>query len=323
VFSVVIPLWNKRGTVAATIASVLAQSYRELEVIVVDDGSADGSREVVNQFGDRRIKCMAQQRAGPGVARNTGIEASIGDWIAFLDADDIWLPHHLAELDRIRLTHPDAGLIGTAYGMSTRCETFRVPPSARPRIDPVNFFERAAKGALPFCTSSSAIPRSTFVRLGGFGSAPQGQDYEYFARIALDRPVIASSLVTTVYRLNTGGISDTTAEKKLGRIETLRDLGPSVALAVDSYPALKCAQMRQAVDRYIEAQYISWIRRSARIGDFRALGMLPRIRPQPAKLTERLILLVALFPPPLARLIFAVALRLARMFRTFSAGARS
>jgi glycosyltransferase involved in cell wall biosynthesis len=321
-FSIVIPLWNKRHTVAATVASALAQTCRDFELIIVDDGSTDDGMDRLEAFDDPRISRLRQQNVGPGGARNRGIEAARHDWIAFLDADDIWLPHHLAELDRIRLVSPEAGLIGTAFSMSAHCETFRVPPSARPRTDPVNFFEGAAKGAPPFCMSSSAIPRSTFARHGGFGPDLQGQDYEYFARIALDRPVIASNLVTTLYRLNTGGISDTTAEKRLGQIATLRDLGPSVALVVDSYSTLECPQMRRAVDRYIESQYIAWIRKSARIGDFRALRMLPSIRPQPAKLTERLILLVALFPPPLARSIFALALRLSRMFRTFSAGVR-
>ena len=119
-FSVVIPLWNKRHTVAFSVASALRQSYGELELIIVDDGSTDGSREALGGFSDPRIRLIGQPRLGPGGARNTGIRAARGDWIAFLDADDVWLPNHLAELDRIRAAYPDAALIGTAFGVTRR-----------------------------------------------------------------------------------------------------------------------------------------------------------------------------------------------------------
>src|SRR5690242_1528127 len=101
-FSVVIPLWNKRPWIAATLASALAQSWRDFEMIVVDDGSTDGSMEEVARFDDPRIRRLSQARQGPGAARNTAIRAARHDWFAFLDADDLWLPDHLEELNRIR-----------------------------------------------------------------------------------------------------------------------------------------------------------------------------------------------------------------------------
>src|ERR1051325_11534551 len=116
-FSVVVPLWNNRATVRETVASALAQHFADFELIVVDDGSTDGSVETLAGMDDPRLRIVRQANAGPGPARNAGIAAARADWIAFLDADDLWLPDHLAELDRVRTRFPDAGLIGTAYLM--------------------------------------------------------------------------------------------------------------------------------------------------------------------------------------------------------------
>ena len=321
-FSVVIPLWNKRDTIAATVASALAQTHRDFELVIVDDGSSDGSPDALADFADDRLRLISQPHAGPGSARNAGIEASLGDWIAFLDADDLWLSHHLAELDRIRLAHPEAGLIGTAYGLSIRGKSSQPPRVPKPSIGPVNFFERTGVGARPFCTSSSAIPRSTYVELGGFGPMPQGQDSEYFARIALNRPVAASSRVTAIYRVGTSGISDRAARENLGPIASLRDLGPSVALVIDHYPTIECSKMRDAVDRYIQFQYFARLRKSARIGDFRALRSLPRLRPHRSSPMELLILIVALMPAPVARATYFLGYRIVRMLRVVAARVR-
>jgi len=108
-FSIVVPLWNKRHTVAATLASALAQTWRDFELIIVDDGSTDGGMEETARFDDPRIRRLRQENKGPGAARNAAIRAARHDWFAFLDADDLWLPDHLAELDRIRRRCPDAG----------------------------------------------------------------------------------------------------------------------------------------------------------------------------------------------------------------------
>ncbi|MGB6298834.1 MAG: glycosyltransferase family 2 protein [Rivularia sp. (in: cyanobacteria)] len=100
--SVIIPVYNAEKFVAATIQSVLSQTYENFEIIVVDDGSPDGSIEVCKLFKDSRIKIIHQANRGLPGARNTGIRHASGDYLAFLDADDIWLPekiekhvHHL------------------------------------------------------------------------------------------------------------------------------------------------------------------------------------------------------------------------------------
>src|SRR3990170_4524560 len=95
--SVVVPAFNRAQTVPAAVRSVLRQQYDPLEVIVVDDGSADGTAEAARAGGDPRVRVIANARAkGAQGARNSGILAARGEWIAFNDSDDEWLPGKLA-----------------------------------------------------------------------------------------------------------------------------------------------------------------------------------------------------------------------------------
>src|SRR5512134_3903793 len=92
--SVIIPAYNAEAFIADTVHSALNQTYRDLEVIVVDDGSKDGTRDRLDAFG-RRVRVHQQANSGVARARNAGVRLATGDWIAFLDADDLWLPHKI------------------------------------------------------------------------------------------------------------------------------------------------------------------------------------------------------------------------------------
>src|SRR5207237_4177688 len=95
--SAVIPVFNRVRSIGAAIDSALAQDMKELEVLVVDDGSTDATREVVGGHPDPRVRLIARERrGGAAAARNAGIAAAAGDYIAFLDSDDVWLPGKLA-----------------------------------------------------------------------------------------------------------------------------------------------------------------------------------------------------------------------------------
>lgn len=324
-FSIVMPLWNKQSLVAATVASVLAQTRGDFELIVVDDGSTDDSPARVAAFDDPRIRILTQRRAGVGPARNAGIAAARHDWIALLDADDIWLPDHLAELDRVRERCPQAGLIGTAFTRSDPAGRYRLPVRAEGGIELINYFERVAEGDWSiFCTSSAAIPRSTFETLGGFGRAKAGQDAEYWAAIALERPIAISRRVTAVYRPGTGGISDTQERVAFGgEVREARDICPSVALLVDRGGAIRTAQMRDAVDRYIDCRIQGCVRRSARRGDMHRLRSLRQVYLRPPRMTDRLILAIARLPRPLARAAYGFGLAIKAQFRLLKRGSRA
>ncbi len=97
-FSVVIPVYNRAHMLGAALRSVLEQSEQDFEIIVVDDGSSDDPKAVADSFADPRIAVLAQDNRGGGAARNTGIRAARGRFVAFLDSDDSFLPGHLARL---------------------------------------------------------------------------------------------------------------------------------------------------------------------------------------------------------------------------------
>ena len=109
--SVIIPLYNKELIVERSVRSVLTQSFRDIELIVVDDGSTDRSLSVVQAVKDPRLRIIRQENGGPSKARNTGTRNARGEWILFLDADDELLPGALETYGQLIVEHSDADII--------------------------------------------------------------------------------------------------------------------------------------------------------------------------------------------------------------------
>jgi glycosyltransferase involved in cell wall biosynthesis len=110
-FSVVIPVFNKRQVIIRTITSVITQTYKNFELLIIDDGSTDGSLELITDFfNDERIKIFTQQNSGASYTRNRGVKESKNNYICFLDADDEWLPNYLNKVNEAINLFPDAGL---------------------------------------------------------------------------------------------------------------------------------------------------------------------------------------------------------------------
>lgn len=109
--SVVIPLFNKEKSISNTINSVLRQDFSDFEIVVVDDGSTDGSVAIVEAMNDPRIRLIKQENGGPSKARNTGVKCAKGDWIVMLDADDELLPNALNTFLITILNHPEVDII--------------------------------------------------------------------------------------------------------------------------------------------------------------------------------------------------------------------
>jgi len=100
-FSVVIPVHNRARVLGNALTSVLAQTCQDFEIVVVDDGSADNPTKIIEAVGDSRIRILRQDNRGAGAARNAGIDAARGQFIAFLDSDDVFLPHHLKTMKHL------------------------------------------------------------------------------------------------------------------------------------------------------------------------------------------------------------------------------
>jgi len=113
--SVVIPCYNGQRFIKESIESVISQTYRELEIIVVDDGSTDQTAKIVVSIGDSRIKCLYTENKGVSSARNYGIKNSSGEFIALLDYDDLWLPGKIEEQVREIERSPDIALVYSLF----------------------------------------------------------------------------------------------------------------------------------------------------------------------------------------------------------------
>jgi len=113
--TVIIPLYNKEKYIARALESVLAQTYRDFELLVIDDGSLDRSAEIVRGCGDLRLRIISQANAGPGAARNRGIKESKAGLLAFLDADDEWMPEFLEKSLNALEANPDCAMTTCAH----------------------------------------------------------------------------------------------------------------------------------------------------------------------------------------------------------------
>jgi len=202
VISVVIPLYNKARHIRRALDSVLAQTSQDLEVIVVNDGSTDGSDDVVRRYTEPRLRLVNQENAGASAARNRGIAEARADLIAFLDADDEWLQGHLATIVRLSERFPECGAYATAYEMVDRQDGRRRPEFAGVPPPPwegviANYFHLCPE---PICSSSVAVPKRVFDSVGPFPIGVQrGEDSDMWCRIALKYPIAFSTRVGAVY----------------------------------------------------------------------------------------------------------------------------
>ena len=192
-FSVIIPLYNKAPYVAKTIGSVLAQTFTDYELVIMDDGSKDSSFEVAKNAIEGHSQChlYKQENTGVSMARNNAVALSHGDCLCFLDADDWWDPTFLEEMSNLIADFPEAGIYGTNYTIvnETKHKTRVAPLGLEPGFEKgyINYCQVYARTlAMPLTSISVAIPRIVFDELGGFPRGIKlGEDFLLWIRIAL------------------------------------------------------------------------------------------------------------------------------------------
>jgi glycosyltransferase involved in cell wall biosynthesis len=203
-FSVIVPLYNKAPWVGRAIHSVLAQTVTDLEVLVVDDGSTDDGLQVVASIRDSRVRLIRQSNQGAAAARNTGIRAASGDWVAFLDADDEWLPHHLAALGGVVELFPDVSWAVASYATQASGGAWNVRGAARALgADPKQLVDDGLRlvASHEAWTGAVMVRRRVFDDLGVFDTGMQtGEDVDLWLRVAVRFPRVArSKVVSSLY----------------------------------------------------------------------------------------------------------------------------
>ena len=191
-FSVIIPLYNKALYVRKALESVCAQTYRDYELIVINDGSTDNSAIVADEYlkatDSIDYKIINQPNAGVSAARNTGVAASTSDYIAFLDADDWWEPAYLERMAQLIEDYPDAGLYACNYYYHKNgVNIIKVDIPTGYFNYPKEYFKNFA---MPVWTGATMIPRKVYDEIGGFPLGIKlGEDFLLWSKVALRYPV--------------------------------------------------------------------------------------------------------------------------------------
>ena len=218
--SVVMPAYNVSTFIADAIESVLAQTFTDFELIIVDDGSTDDTVLICNRYDDQRVRLVSQKNRGLAGARNTGIRAANGEYVAFLDADDLWRPDKL----QAHVAHLDANpLVGVSYSASQFMDEsgeplplYQTPKLSDVRTEDVLCRNPVGNGSAPVIRRSALQGIESLDDRYGQPEAvyfdpdfKQSEDIECWVRIAartawrfegIDKPL-------TLYRLNSGGLS--------------------------------------------------------------------------------------------------------------------
>lgn len=255
--TVIIPLYNKERHIERAINSVLNQSYKQFELIIVDDGSTDSSSEIVEKIKDKRLRLIRQQNGGVSSARNRGIKESKYNLIAFLDADDEWQNGFLETILRLRINFPNAGIYSTDFsivqedGSSRKVKQIDIPIDQLWEGE-INYFNSVMLGGRPVCSSTAVIPKEIFSQVGCFElGVSHGEDTDMWGRIAIKYPIVFSSHIQVTYYKNAENRAvesfknekEWIFEKRIKKLEEKGEISELVLKDIKEYIANKKIQL--------------------------------------------------------------------------------
>lgn len=215
--SVVIPTYNRAGYVGEAVASAVAQGYSDLELIVVDDGSTDNTRDVLGRF-EGSFTYAWQENRGVAAARNAGVDLAITDFLAFLDSDDLWEPDKIERQMRVLLDNPE---VDAVYGMARQFTSPELSAEDRRRLSRMDGRVMEAPIAC-----AMLIRRAAFERVGGFDERLRiGVEVDWYGR-ALDKGLKTVMLPQIVYhrRLHRTNLNVVHAGEQIERLHVIREL---------------------------------------------------------------------------------------------------
>jgi glycosyltransferase involved in cell wall biosynthesis len=305
--SIIMPVWNRAQLIEHSVRSALQQSFRDFELIVVDDGSTDDSAARALASGDPRVLVQRQPHSGrPAVARNAGVRSARGEYLAFLDSDDLWVSDKLERQVRCLDQRPDAAMV---YGLASLFDGRRERGVCGPKVArvPESIFQLLLFDGNFIQASTVLLRRDVCVRLGGFGEAAAlraVEDFELWLRVTREHPALFLPRVLARYRVHAGGLSSDRREMvaKVRAViaaacpESLRDRALArwyleelkVELAYgDSEQAARQALTRAlAIDPQLRAA--RWAERLFELGLYRPLRLAYRRRQRLTSLRDGL-----------------------------------
>ena len=215
-FSVVIPTFNRASTILDTLHSISEQRFRDFEVIVVDDGSGDATCDIVRSSGITNV--IEQANSGPGVARNTGVAAAIGKYIAFLDSDDVWFPWTLATYAEVIQQHNSPAFITGKPQLFE--DLVDIADCKATQIKAESFADYYSSGDewRWFGVSSFVIRRDVFIQAGGFADGRiNGEDADLAMKLGTASGFVhITSPPQFGYRVHGGNVTNDTSKSRAG-----------------------------------------------------------------------------------------------------------
>ncbi len=294
--SVVIPAYNAERFIAQAVESALSQSVPPLEVVVVDDGSRDGTGSVVGNY-DGRVSYIRQANAGPAAARNRGIREAKGEWIAFLDSDDFWDRNHLELLVNEAGTRKDIALVysGKKY---VDIDGKHIPNAHKQTQFPSGWiFSEMFDANYISSTSVVLAKRETLSRLGGFNEGMRNsEDYDLWLRIAAEAPMCGVPAYTVNYRRHESNLTLNSMAQIRGHLAALdHALALISAQRIDSRNNPERMNTRKSMQKYYSEFAISMFH----LREYKELRLLGLKALRKGYLSEALVLrcLLSLAPP--------------------------
>jgi len=227
VFSVIIPVYNRAELLKRTVGSVLRQDLADFEVLVIDDGSTDDIKSIVDDFSDGRIRYHRQANRGASAARNAGIDLARGEYVAFLDSDDVYLPHHLATMHALLLATPGAVAYCPIVATRGKNGNFIKPPRAIGPGENMATYLMCDRGFVQ--TSGVCMSRRIAADIRYRDDAKFGDDTDFAIRLQLAGcPFVMAEAPGVVWSddLDHERLSD--IRQPIGDLQWLEDLRPRI-----------------------------------------------------------------------------------------------
>ncbi len=307
-FSIVIPLYNKEKSINRTIDSVLTQKNKNFELIIINDGSTDDSLLHASSYNDPRIKIITQENKGVSSARNLGIKNAKYSWVAFLDADDMWLPEHLTELEKIIKKKPDACMVATRSFETKK----KFPDNKKNQaIKEIDYFSLAAKKIGIINSSCVCIRKDILDKIGGFSVEYKlGEDLELWAKVALKYKTAISTKITSIYFRDQGGTMLTSMPKnnikEIDKIIKISDISPSCSFLIKMMNKnLINKEKLPSIILYINSRLTASIRANLINININKAKEIRKLYLKPKNIKESFYSLLTLLPKPILIILFS------------------